>query len=323
MIDNVLHSKFRFFVNYPTGQEQVYPVNKTLEVEWAKDDEYRYYRRQIDTSLIFTNDTKNATTDFDSLYAHDRSLDGCEPLPITIEKKCDDTWQLYYEGRLNMVDATFDVERCRVEVPMRPNDEWACILDQFKEEVNLFDITQRYKAQTVAGQIERITISCGGDRGVCTTRFDEYLTEGVERFSGDFISIDVEAGQWKIKSHYGIDDDSDNNESIRERTTTYWREVLYQSSSPGSEWVEVESGKWARQLDTFLLIENRFESFPIFSYEVQFQTFDVEIPENGLEFEDVVEYLFEPCGVDVISDFYNINADNTAPTNEYYDKAPN
>jgi len=205
-----------------------------------------------------------------------------------------------------MVDATFDVERCRVEVPMRPDDEWACIEENFKEEYNVLDISNKYVAKTSRGQLERITLTCGDLVG-CSTPYNDPLTTGLAGVQG-VVTLDLTEG-WTLEYHFGTSSG---------QTTRWVRRFVNSTTSPGAGWVEVETGKWVTSVDM------RFESEFDNGVENE-QVYVLALREsyrNARLLSEVIEFMFEECEVNVVSDFYGVNPDDTAPDNDYYDSAP-
>lgn len=310
MIENTLHNEYRFFISYPDeGQVQVYPVNRTLEFQWSRDDEFRYYRKELSTSLVFTNDQRNNVNDFDAIYGHDRNLDSCEPLPLQIQRYCNDEWILFFEGELHVVDMDFNPEACRVECPVRTVDEWTCVLDNMKEEVNVLRNTDSVNAKVIKGQYERITITCG-DLVSCSGAIEDPLTSGL---SGNQIVTIEPSDQWTLEYHFG-----QQGVSTTRKESRYVREILNSTSSPGIGWTEVDNNFWARPVDTVLDFERR-EGV---EYEISYNLlFPDEQLNHGRRLKDVINELFKECDETIISDFYGINSDGTAPSNEFYERA--
>jgi hypothetical protein len=313
MIENTLHNDYRFFISYPNeGQVQVYPVNRTLEFQWSRDDDFRYYRKELSTSLVFTNDQRNNVNDFDAIYGHDRNLDSCEPLPLQIQRYCNEEWILFFEGELHVVDMDFNPEACRVECPVRTLDEWTCVLDQIKEEKNAIPLN-RYTAKVLKGQLQTKVLVCGRlELPACSGLIQTPLTSGYNELTLMNDSVNLSEG-WTLLKHNG-----QAAAGSSEKRTTWIRETISATSSPGIDWIDVGGDTWVRSVDVVKVSEIIETNL----YDVVYETvFTSQGLEHGMRLEDVVLKMFDGCDVDIISDFYDINADNTAPSNEFYDRA--
>ena len=149
-----LSRKYRFYLDIPgEGTVQVYPVNNSLKFDWKYDQKLKAWRKHLDTDLLFKNTPEHMT--FDSLYSLERQRNLCITVPIEIEKYCNSSWNTHWQGFINFKDAKeWNLTSCQVEIQPRLEDEYTCLVNNWKKEYDLFEITDREQISYLEGEIE-------------------------------------------------------------------------------------------------------------------------------------------------------------------------
>lgn len=324
MLQNI-HNIYRFTVTFPAyGDIEVKPANSTLEWIWEPVEDIFYYRKTLKTQLVFINDKSKDLSDFDKFYEHDRSRDKCEVLPIRIEKKCADAWQVTYTGELYIVDGDFDVDKCTLKIIPRTLDLWTCYEKRKDTEINLFDKIRDRKTLTwLLARIERKT---------CYSAWN--LNHGLNIPSGlnaSCLNGTPLDGDWQPERHewaFFV------NGGVEHIYTTWIREIYEggnQYGPPsGTGWTDRGNGVYTREIPTRLINSEVYDDFVLGSGGsipniVHVDTYEYIFPEagidNGLRFNTVIKEILGQCRHTVRSDFYGVNPDNTAPDNEPYQNA--
>lgn len=310
-----LHDIRQFKLTLPTGGEiQVYPANEKLEYTYQKEGEYQFYRKKLKTALRFVNDDKRGINDFDDLYTIERSLSRCDKMSLEILKLCGGSWSTEFTGYLSVIDMDIDVSNCTIEVVPRVQDEFTCFLESGKEKLNLFDANGTVTLESFIGDIQYIecqdffTDSCSTPID-CSLRADGCITAGE---GWTLIQNDVDKSRSDIYP----------GECDFTIVTKYAREFVSGAvMPPGSGWIAVTGG-FARPVPVVLVEDSSTEEYCRLQYQVPFTSDEEKISiDNGRSIQDVLEFLASKCSLTVVSDFFNINPDDTHPENLAYQAA--
>lgn len=160
----VLSDKFQFWVVSDfvslTQVKQLHPVNDSIEWSYKRPDGCLFFRKELDTALIFCNNTQHGIDDFDFLFGVERG-ESCGTVNILIQQKCGETWSNYWTGRIFCVRGKWDVSRCRVEVTCEVYDKYTCVMDHWEEDIDVAlapgQSLPRVEARTSPGTLEIYT----------------------------------------------------------------------------------------------------------------------------------------------------------------------
>jgi hypothetical protein len=193
---------FSFHIDLGAGEIQLYPQNDDLIFSDKQDTTFGFYRRTLDTELVFKRES------FYALYAVEQT-NVCQDFDLIIKYK----GQVYYTGILKFrtQNMKWDIDKCRVDVKLDPQDAYTCLLDNWDREFNALNAI--YTRQTVSfleGTIEE------------TICIDDPCTEFLCTVPYDCISGGAEANGWTLVSHSVITNIGDTDR----RVSTYKRITL-------------------------------------------------------------------------------------------------
>jgi len=142
-------SNFIFTATHPlTSVTRVLtPVNEDILFSRKKEKQQQFYRHKIDTTLIFTGE------DFDWLYAIEQdSAARCEKVEVTVRHKNN----VFMPGYFSMNRGRFRPSRCQVELPLMVEDAHTCLLENMKEDVNVYSGISAYNIKTFPGELQSV-----------------------------------------------------------------------------------------------------------------------------------------------------------------------
>lgn len=122
---------------------QVYPINDAqIEFSQARDsDDHIFYIRKLKNKLKFSNNPKNSITDYTYFYGYESNANlKCSTFTLNIFKKCDGVFILDWVGEFGLTDASWDLDRCLVEVNPEPKTLYSCVKKNKNTEVNILDL---------------------------------------------------------------------------------------------------------------------------------------------------------------------------------------
>ena len=349
---------YRFYLDIPgQGIIQAYPFNSQLKWVDKRKTGYRFYQRTLETKLIFKDDPKNSIVDFTQLYNLERQGLTCTKVPITIDRycECDDTWTTgFYEGYIRLNQCDWDVSNCTVDAPIVVQDNYTCLTSQWENEINMFDYGDPVvDTSPFYGILEYAT--CEFDHvmswqpPIPNAQAIAIINQYFWANPADDCIVTTE-GWTPVTRTYKANVQIDLNEGLfdgpPEFTWTinirskYAREFSADvAEPPGPGWIAVTGG-WARPVNvTGLPVLDHTTEEGRLAIEAEWGTGDFNAGilsvnailgmdsfgnstlANGKELGPLIEDLLAPCGITVISNFYNINPDGTAPANDYYTNA--
>lgn len=281
-----------------------------------KEDEQIFFRQSFDSELHFT---KSKNEEIYNILEGLFDSNSCDEVVVKVEKKCNGGYVDYWQGVFTSSQMTFNKCECSVYIKPKVDDEYTCILNNWDKVVNIYrqssvslDINDTcvildpilQQSWTIPNNILRnntvvfpntLSGSLGYELTTNDTAEFEYFDTGLNAY------VD---GQ-KPKAYWPLYTSAVDNGDGTSTVTTVWRRELYDcAGSPpsGQGWVyDSIDERWARKP---LPINN-------------------EGMENlsGIPLEFALERAIERIGCDVdciVSDFLNINADDTHPNNDAY-----
>lgn len=277
-----LSKKAKLLVTFPSGTVEVFPLTDDYSLDYDRDEDFGFYRALFSQSLLFCKE------DYRLFLEHEKSCERCEPLPFVLRSKCEGVDKDEIVGSFNLVDAKFDISKCTVTIKPRVEDDYTCLLETWDFEKNILATNPKQTISTIVGNI--VPQQCIGTNPPDFTQYYD-CTNGIA---------------WTVITHGGNDTTVD----------TLWAREEYSGAGvpPGDEWI-LDGSVWVRPVNVrqifFFQDENRIdEQYEIINYEI----------DNGIKLSDALDFMQE-CGLSIVSDFFNINPDNTHPNNIAYDCA--
>lgn len=260
--------------------------------EDSREREQIYFRRGLRNGLTFKG------ADYTTLLALEETI--CEEVTLTIERKCPGgDYADFWVGVFTLQDATINKDQCYIRVKCEPNDAYKCLLEGQKVEQNVFTMD---------------TVQVRGYNGF----YEVDCFTGTSPVDCDAIPTPEPADPtlWcpDVESETCLPYVDENGVSYFLKTTCYHR-LVFAGTCSGSTPVEP-----AGSLSTWTLLEDNCPTDSTFfrcpnNSNVYFKY------DNGRMFSDVLVQLIETgldCGYTVVSNFFNINGDATAPANDAY-----
>lgn len=339
-----LSDKIKVELVLPEGTHVATLANSSLKWKKETDRDYGFTIRKI-SEVIFFNDSQKS---FNKLKPYIDSQDSCTQILMKLyTKDHDGTEVLRQTYELPVRAGNHDDDNCTLEIEPRLIHGLKCLLDTAKVEHDLLlDITEgRRTLRFIDANAEVQFRVCRTNTGYHT--FHEF----------DLPTTECEPSMitkgWTIvrklvngATEEDIVDTSDGRrrmyKSLGFVTTHYARQFVAGTAQPqGGGWVQVDDG-WAKAVgvlsggvdigvdleaeqdayyEDYESQERTFffeENFEIIGYDTQGNLIEID---NGLPLQDVLEVYANACGLTVVSDFFGINPDNTAPNNKAYDYA--
>lgn len=319
-----LGQQLKFILIYPEGSFEAKLADSSISFKKTKDKTYGYTIRKI-TDVKFYND---ANRTFDRLKAIDMDPTTCTRVIMqvySINNAGAETLRQIYD--LPNGIGSFDDDDCQVSIEPRLTHDLKCLVDKAKTEVNLLRHVDKQEISFVQGEIQT---------HVCTLQApsnpDTWILSSPIRATCDGISA---AEGWTLVHNQvngvSLVDDSFGFVKVYRAelvtTTTYRREFLADTVSPGADWIAVDGG-FARPLITRSDLANSkplgdgnqiIEAWTVAG--VNTETGAVESIDNGITLQSAIEYYTGECNLTLVSDFFGINGDDTAPNNIAYNYA--
>jgi hypothetical protein len=311
-----LFSKYRFTVNDGTGDTAVTPIVSGLKRRWELEGGTRAYRVKIPTKFVFGGADY---VYFKALY----DAGECDTVSILIEEKCEGVWSEWFSGIVPIFIGDYDIDRCRVSFEVKPNDVYECASKAFGVKRNWLEYADAVAVKAIYGTVK--TTTCVDS--ATTWPAPDFILHFYKGCwgSGHTSSPDPDPSlAWRPISHDQYFVFLPGPEIWKLHTTTTWarEEVTSVGTPPGMGWINISGTTWARPVSVgFPIVGN--SSLP-YGRTWETQVLNASELSNGRNLSDVLTavLLDMECDFDgVVSDFFNINPDATAPSNDAYDYA--
>ncbi len=324
-----LFDTFRFTANDGTGPTQVYPLNSGLKRRWEREGDTRAYRLKLSTKLLFWK------ADYQYFKAI-RDADSCADVTLLIENKCGGTWGEWFSGQIAIAQGEYNESLCQVEFEIKPSDLYECAIKGFSEKHNWLDfntIPQSVGVKTMVGEIE--TIVCHDSAGAITPLAPDVVQFYKDCWDTGYTTDDKPdaATAWRPIAHnqrniyVGAPFPADPD--IIDATTTWAREKATSATMPpGDGWISLGGTTWVRPISVTDVVSNytkvRHTPLTYDTIDWEARVINPEPISNGRPLNVLLPSAVAAlnCDIDtVVSNFFNINPDGTAPTNSAYDFA--
>lgn len=315
-----------FFFDLNTEDEtQCYPEIEELSFQDEEDEGFRFFRRVISTEMQFKG------SDYNYLWPLEQA--GCSELGFMVKYKGSEV----YRGLILFGSQNIDVDltNCVITIRIDPEDDYTCLFNQWEQERNLFLGRDRYTALTEVGTLEYDT---------CTTpennSFTQLYVNGPPVTCLDSADPGLLYEDWTL-----IFWEIENVAPGTWRSVATWaREVATIDCDagspvepPGDGWFLSDddcagSGQatWVRAPGRTFIPEESIDDRPNEIYKETWRVTGVPEGEtqrptssfgNAIKLKEVLPALGGLCGLTVVSDFYDINPDGSAPSNDEYTAA--
>lgn len=128
---------YTFAITGPDGIAwNAQPSNSTLKWKWEKLERWGFWRKVLDTDLIFINKPDGSIKDFDKLLAYEESDLRCQFIDIQIFRSCGPIVNLFWTGRIRCSDGDWNKSLCRLKVKPEPFDTYSCLTEGWEEKYN-------------------------------------------------------------------------------------------------------------------------------------------------------------------------------------------
>ena len=284
------------------------PASGDLLFEDKRERDQIFHRRSCATEFTLFG------ADYDAIKAL-FDADPCEEILMHIKYDAVDQWV----GNINLKKAKHFPDNCVIVFSPVITDDNTCIFENWEEEKNMFSYGTEKVVETFVGTI--VPITCGPINEATSIEINGYYELNVNAcLSGN------DAAYTLLRAY---------NEEIvpgssYDHYATYVTEQAVTACSgglpvppPGDGWVLLidncpTNATYGRPVQVNYVGEVSATSGKNFDnlYEVvggKNSQYD-----NARLFSDIISGLLTPCGYTVVSDFFNINPDATAPSNTAY-----
>lgn len=287
-------------------------VYQSLQFDDLLDDKTGIYRRVLNTELVFVGAAYQALKE-------EIDLGTCD-IPVQIKYNNVTRYEGNIKAQINQM--RHDPLQCIIAAKLDPNDAYTCFIKEYDQEINILQDTTKYSVKPFFGTIEIKTIVEPAPATPATWPLSSPRTASSSFYTAaqgwTVIKNEINGATQVTSFLYRAETNI---------TTTYAREFVAGSTTPpGDGWISV-SGGFARRISRVYSAAKSQILDPdpnkiVQVYDVQGLSEDftaVPIP-NGVRMDDVLN-LYVPCSLSIVSDFYGINPDSTAPTNTPYTEA--
>lgn len=312
-----VHDKYRFYYNHPLdGWTQCFPAIPSIEWTWNREEGQIFFRKELSTDMTFVNDPDRGIDDFTRLYNIDRSDFRCNKIFFKVERKCGEVWNDFWEGYLALVDGDFDVDKCRLDIPVRADDKYTCIFENWEKEVNILE------AEPIEGDSFTVVTT------VAHTDFSRVYDVPVPKvFDPNFAVIDLsfvfDVGWTRVgmeNQHlWSLIDNKVHWVDTGFNSYTFEITSIWQSYQKTTEIVDgqpLPAGGGYELIDPEHEIDG--EIYGLWQKPAELpQT----MPDHGRFFNEVVQMLLDECNLQLQSYFFGTGGVGDKPNNGAYDFA--
>lgn len=304
--------KYKWFIKFPGGDfVEFFPDYEEMIFE---DSLYKdlFHRRTIDVSLTIMDETFLAIWELenssDPCVSLDVKVQFCNPDTMTFE----DIWTGYIALKKPEL---FDLNNCLLEIKPETTDIYSCLIDNWKANIDLFEIPIRASVDTIIGELEYQT---------CT-----YIQNSAGGFNNTFTPCLSSAEGWTLIYRDSAEiyerNDLIDQADVYDR---YVRQFIISVTQPAPGWIDIGSNKWVytvpTKLDKTEKRVNNYVSSGIAFTQIQYIWYYEEVDfeaDNGIEFIDLIAQLIPCDGIPLVSNFFGINPDGSEPDNIAYQYA--
>lgn len=302
-------NEYTFFIDDGGGEIEVFPVISDLVFVDALDEENGIVSRVLETPMVFIGDSYGIIAPYEAA--------GCQELGFIVKFR----GSIVFAGLLKVGTPNVQVNEVDCAITARIDNDTLleCFLNSWGEEFNMLSIaTAKISVNTFIGEIE--TAECSTAGAVFMTLYTAGPPDDCLADPGDGWAL----LSWAI---LGVSGDF-VSESVWVREVVTWPcDGATPEAPPGDGWLLSEDNcgatsdaVWARppqlvpvsfEFDAGEEVYNQVNALPGGG--------NIEIS-NAVPISEIFE-SFMPCGLTVVSNFFNINPSGPSPANDEYASA--
>lgn len=310
--------KYRFFLTLPTGEVEVFPDNSELTWIDELNEDFGFWRKILDTELVFTNNAHLTYYELDQL---DKDWGVCHKVLVRVQRRTGAaTWADCWNGYLPFRKGKNSSSRTTYYIKPRVEDVYSCFLRSYEKKHNLLDVIERTTVKTIEGTInctEYITIA--GGTGQAGTTFN-LTTEYAQQQAAAYAAANLGANWTMTEFFYAVNGGTGSSYGWA-LTVKYCREEMTTTPTNPEVWV-LEGSTYSRPVPIKVAADfTKPRPFTGLSLYGVYEIIDYEA-DNAITLADALDYLFDQnCSEEIVSNFFNVNATGATPENDEYDQA--
>lgn len=322
-------NKYRYELTNRFGTLDVAPLGEgDFSIKYDKEADGKYfYSKSFQGKITFTGET------FKRLQRIERSIYICTTQQLKVFRKCNAGEILLFDGYFKLTEGNWDLDKCNVTLKFEKNTPDKCLKDNKSKKINLLaEINPKItvKTATAGGGVFEYKHCSENVQVSPSTPYGGYVWCG---------SGNPEDGNWQVYQHEEMFDGNIGTspepnappQGIWTANTSYVREIveLPCSEIPPVGWVLLEDNcattgkkKYAKNVTLYdckyasnYQDQNNYSS----SYQCKIlgATNESASIDNGMELNKVIQvFVNQFCaGVQVVSDFFQINPQNSSSLN--------
>lgn len=293
-----------------TELTEISPGGDDIQFEDVKERNAIFHRRHCRTEFTLYGaayDTIKALFD----------VDKCDEILLHLRYDNVEQWK----GSVNLKKSKWFDDICNVKITPQIEDNATCVLQNWEEEKNMFGFGSEVVAETFFGTLVEIT--CGPVNQSSPVEINGFFEQNVNAcLSGNDAA-------YTLRRAY-IEEITPG--SSYDHYATYVTEQAVITClgglpvpPPGDGWVLLindcggsNTATYGRPVQVVYTGEMSATSGKYWDNTYESVGGSVSQYDNGRLFSDIIQGLVNPCGYTVVSDFFNINPDATAPSNSAY-----
>lgn len=335
-------SDWQVYFDSELGLKMVKPLNDDFVFALEEKDKKENLRLNLNTTLIFTGD--------DYQYLQEAvALNQCPEIDVIIKYRFQEVWR----GFINPRKGTYNQDICRVEIKPTPKDAQYCIDKILDKEVNVISQNVSYPAYFAfpnsvfnlqsceLGEFDNVTITNEGliysindqpDFSVCGLGDESGWSKFIETvlilqvnpnktfkvrltitYSREELTLDCNQGQTPATF---LDFTLLTNNCNINNTAVYSRPAITRLKEVTGELITSDEVDPFAPLPVDKVLQVKtYEYLGVDELGNRQQYFRARL------FKDVLNSLVNECNLTIVSNFFNINRDNTNPDNVVYERA--
>lgn len=307
-----LLDRLTFEIEYPAGTwNAILPTIEDVVLSKKREKGQFFYRLELETELLL----RQGSWDFISAI---EDLEHCADLNLRV--LC--SGETLFTGQVKLNNGNFDYSLCLANIKATTQDDYQCVSNALKEEVNIISDTPEQTLNFAIGEFETLRCPPSG------TAFVPVLLPSSTPVQDSCLT---EPDGWVVLENHFTNISPSGPGAFPPFTAdqyTVWIRQRVDSATPppGLNWVNIGGTTWVRE--PFVLFDEANSTgqpppeseWHLYYYLVWGETLPID---NGVLIKDAIELMLDrgDCPLTVVSDFLGINPDGTAPTNAAYTSA--
>lgn len=287
--------------------------NGDLLFEDAKERDAIFLRRSCNTEFTLTGADYGT---FKALF----DTDPCDEVTIHLYEGGVERWS----GKINLKKIKWFPDICNAKFTSSLQDEYTCIKENWEDEKNIFGFGSSAEVETFFGTLTELT--CGPVNSPTANQINGYFELNVNAcLSGNDAAYTLkrayieEITPGSSYDHYAT--------FVTEQATTTCTGGVGGTPNPppGNGWILLQNDcatlgtcDYGRPVQVSYVGEESATSGKYWDNTYEVVSGTISNYDNGRFFESIIQGLLNPCSYTVVSNFFDINADATAPSNTAY-----